>query len=139
MGRFETMSAAQEILVAYGVVIIAYGFVLGIPLARERALAPEASRHLVGRHVASIMQGPVHLGLAYAFGVSGFDSGVATTAAVLVVAGSALETIGGTVNWLGRVGDQFAEKSLGYWVSSASGPPAIVGIAIAAVGVLTEM
>lgn len=133
------VSTAEQILVVYGILIIGYGFVLGIPIARARSAAPEASRHLVNRHVASIMQGPIHLGLAYAFAASGFDSWMATTAAVLVVAGSAAETLGGTANWLAGTGDQFAEKSLGYWLSAASGPPAIAGIAIAAVGVLSEM
>ncbi|MCZ7528840.1 MAG: hypothetical protein M5U14_22175 [Acidimicrobiia bacterium] len=133
------MSTAQQVLVAYGVLIIGYGFILGIPLARERAVAAEASAHLVGRHVASIMQGPVCLGLAYAFGVTGFESGLATAAAVLVVAGAAVETVGGTVNWLTRTGDQFAERSLGYRFSAASGPVAVIGIVVATAGVLVGM
>ena len=61
---------------------------------------------------------------------------MATTAAILIVVGSALEATGGTLNWLQATGDQFAEKSLGYRINSLSGPPAIVGAVAISVGVI---
>lgn len=133
------MSTAQQILVVYGVVIIAYGFVLGVPLAAARSKSPHASRHLVTTHLSALMQGPVCLGLAFAFGATTFTSTAATIAAVMVVAGLTLEALGGTANWLQSVTDQFAEKSLGFRLNSASGPVAIIGIAIAAVGVISGL
>jgi len=58
------MGTAQQILVVYGVVIIAYGLVLGVPLAAARSKAPHVSRHLVTTHLSAIMQGPVFAGAA---------------------------------------------------------------------------
>ena len=49
------------------------------------------------------------------------------------------EIAGGTVNWLSKTGDQFAEKSLGFRFNSLVGPPAIIGIVIIAVGVLRAL
>lgn len=48
------MTTAQRIVIVYGVASIAYGFVLGIPLSRERMGSPTASRHLVIAHLSSI-------------------------------------------------------------------------------------
>lgn len=56
------MSTAQQILVVYGVVIIAYGLVLGVPLVAARSKALHVSRHLVTAHLSAIMQGPVFAG-----------------------------------------------------------------------------
>lgn len=130
------MTTAQNILVVYGVVILTYGFMLGIPLAAVRTRQPQASRHLVTTHLSGIIQGGVALGLAFAAGFADLTPWLATTAAVLIVAGSALEAAGGTINWLQATGDQFAEKSLGFRVNTLSGPPAIIGAAIVTIGVI---
>ena len=58
------MTTAQNILLVYGVIILTYGFVLGIPLAAVRSRQPQASRHLVTTHLSGIIQGGVSLGLA---------------------------------------------------------------------------
>lgn len=111
-------------------------FVLGIPLAAVRMGRPQASRHLVTTHLSGIMQGGVHLGLAFAIGAADLGAGLATTAATFLVVGSALETLGGTINWLLDTGDQFAEKSVGLWFNSLSSPPIVVGMVIIAIGVI---
>lgn len=130
------MTTAQDVFLVYGVVILTYGLVLGIPLAAARMKAPQASRHLVTTHLSAIIQGAVHLGLAFAIGAADLSGGWATAAASLVVAGSALEVAGGTVNWLTNTGDQFAEKSLGFRLNSLVGPPAVIGMLIIAIGVI---
>lgn len=130
------MTTAQNILLVYGVVILTYAFGLGIPLASVRQANPQASRHLVTTHLSGIMQGGVHLGLAFALGAADLGSGLATTAAALLVVGSALETLGGTMNWLQGTGDQFAEKSVGLRFNSLSSPPILIGMVIIAVGVI---
>lgn len=130
------MTTAQNILLVYGVVILTYAFALGIPLAAVRMGHPQASRHLVTTHLSGIMQGGLHLGLAFALGTANLDAGLATTAAVLLVVGSTLETMGGTLNWLQATGDQFAEKSLGLRFNSLSSPPILIGMSIIAVGVI---
>ncbi len=123
----------------YGVVVLVYGFVLGIPLAGSRLKTPQASRHLVNTHLSAIIQGAVHLGLAFAVGIADLGTGWAVAAAWLIVAGSSFEIVGGTINWLSGTEDQFAEKSLGFRFNSFVGAPAIVGTMIVVVGVLRAL
>jgi hypothetical protein len=133
------MSTATRVLLAYGVLVASYGMVLGVPLARIRSTTPEAPRHLVTTHLSALMQGPVALGLAFAVAVTDFDAGWATVVAVILVVGLALEAVGGTLNWLRGTGDQFAERSPGFFANALSGPLAIVGVLGITVGVLTNL
>ena len=129
-------TTAQNIVVTYGVLILAWGFILGIPLAAARGKAVQAPRYLVTSHIAALMQGAMHLGLFVAFGVADLSSGVATTAAWLLVVGSFLEALGGALNWLAGSTDQFADKKAGLMANSLSSPPALIGIVIVVIGVL---
>lgn len=133
------MSTAQKLLVGYGVVVLAYGFLLGVPLAAARMKTPAASRHLVTTHLSGLMQGPIHFGFAFALGAVSFDSGLATAAAALVVAGSLAEIAGGTTNWLQGTGDQFSERSIGFRINSLTGLLAVPGALIIAIGVLARL
>lgn len=133
------MTAAHSIFVVYGVVVLAYGFLLGVPLAASRMKALQAPKHLVTTHLSPIIQGAVHLGLASAVGLADLATGWAVAAAWLIVVGSGFELVGGTINWLSGTGDQFAEKSLGFRFNSLVGPPAIVGITIVSPGVVQAL
>ena len=133
------MSTAQSILVGYGMLVLLYGFLLGIPLAVVRSSTPQASRHLVAAHLSGLMQGPVALGCAFAIGAVSFDSTWATAAACLLVAGLIAETAGGTLNWLQGTGDQFAEKSVGFRINALTGVLAIPGLGILAVAVIGRL
>jgi len=66
------------------------------------------------------MHGGVLLGVAFAIGAAELTSTAGTVAAVLLAVGGALEVLGGTANWIGRVGDQFAARWLGYRRSTVS-------------------
>lgn len=133
------VSTAGRILVGYGTVVIGYGLVLGVALAKVRSAAPQAPRHLVTTHLSALMQGPVALGLAFGAAAVGFDSGVATAGAAILVVGLGLEALGGTLNWLRHTGDQFAERSAGYVANAASAPASIVGGAMLIVGTLASL
>ncbi len=133
------MSTAQKLLVGYGLIALTYGFVLGVPLAAARMKAPTASRHLVNAHLSGLMQGPIHLALAFAIGAVSFDSNLAVLAAVLVIAGSLAESVGGTVNWLQGTGDQFAERSLGFRMNALAGPLIVPGAAIITIAVIAKL
>ena len=133
------MTTAQSIFVVYGVAVLAYGFVLGVPLAAARMKLPQVPRHLVTTHLSAIIQGAVHLALAFVAGIVDLEAGWANAAAGFIVAASVFEIVGGTANWLSGTGDQFAEKSLGFRFNSLVGPPAIIGIVIIAVGVLRAL
>lgn len=133
------MTNAQQLFVAYGVIAITYGVLLGSVLAAVRASSPEAPKHLVTTHLEGLMQGPMHLGLAFAVGVTGFDSGAATVAAVLLVVGSGLNLLGNLTNWLMKTGDQFAERSPGFLLNAGSGPLITVGTLMISIGVLANL
>lgn len=135
-GDVET---AQKILVVYGTLSLSFGFALGIALTSVRMRRPEASRHLTVAHLSAIIQGAVHLGLSVALGFAEITAWLETAAALLLVTGSALFVLGATLDWLQRVGDHFAERSLGWKLLAASGPAHISGIAIVAAGVLAAV
>ena len=131
------MDTAQEILIVYGTLSITYGMFLGLPLTKARMTSPHAPRHLVVTHLSALMQGPVHLGLALALAMSTLTPWLETTAAVLLVCGSSLFVAGTTLNWRQKIGDHFAERSLGWWLLSASGGPHLVGASLVLVGVVS--
>ncbi len=130
------MSTAEKLLLTYGVLILLYGFALGIPFAAARQKASHAPRHLVSSHIGNMLQGAASLGLAFAIGFADLPSGVATTAALLFVGGAALNAIAETLNWRQGVTDQFAQRTLGFKLNTVSGPLVVIGAAIIAVGVV---
>ena len=130
------MTRAQEIVIVYGVVSLAYGFALGIPLSRERMAAPIASRHLVIAHLSAILQGAMYLGLAAAFSMSTLTPSLETSAAVLLVCGSVSFVAGATLNWRQQVGDHFAQRSLGWRCFALSSVGHLVGMTHVLAGVV---
>src|SRR5918999_5484377 len=102
------METAAKILLVYGTVSLAVGFLLGIPLSQVRSRLPEAPRHLVTAHLSAIIQGAVHLGLSVAVAFSSLTPWLETTAAGLLAAGSALFVAGAITNWRQGIGDHFA-------------------------------
>ena len=129
------MSTAQRVLLVYGTLSITYGMTLGLPLSSIRMSHPAGPRHLVTAHLSALMQGAMHLGLAVAFGFATFTPWVLTASAIAIVCGSALFVAGVTANWLMNVGDHFAERSLGWYLLSASGPLHLVGALVILAGV----
>lgn len=132
------MSTAQRVLIGYGTIILVVGFGLGTVLGMVRMKAPVA-RNLATAHVETLMQSALHLALAFVVGAVAFDNGTATTGAWLLVIGSAMQALGATANWINGVGDQFAERSLGFYVNSAATLIALPGLAITGYGILTRL
>lgn len=132
------MSSAQRIFIAYGTAILIVGFGLGTVLGMVRLKMP-AVRNLATAHVETLMQAAMHFTLAFAVGAVGFQSGAATLGAWLLVASSGAQALGVVSNWVLEVGDQFAERSVGFYVNSASTVAALPGLAIIAYGVLTRL
>ena len=98
--------------------------------------APAAPRHVVTAHLAAIIQGAVHLGLTTAVGLATLPAWVEVLGALLLVSGSALFVAGATLNWLQRVGDHFAARSVGWRLLWGSGPLHLTGLAVVVVGVV---
>jgi hypothetical protein len=130
------METAAKVLTIYGVLSLAYGFVLGLPLSTVRMGAAQAPRHLVTAHLAAIIQGAVHLGLTVAVALATLPEWVEVLGALLLVGGSFLFVSGSTLNWLQKVGDHFAERSLGWRLLATSAPLHLAGIAIFVGGVV---
>ena len=132
------MSTTQRIFIGYGTIILVVGFGLGSILGLLRMKAP-AVRSLASAHVETLMQAAMHLGLAFAVGAVGFNSSAARVGAWLLVISSAMQAIGVTTNWIGGVKDQFAERSVGFFLNSASTFLAMPGIAIVAYGIISRL
>ena len=133
------METAGKILVVYGAVSLAVGFLLGLPLSQARNQAPEAPRHLVTAHLSAVIQGAVHLGLSVAVAFSSLAAWLETTAAGLLVAGSALFVAGAVANWRQGIGDHFAVRSFGWKLLATSSAGHLPGMAIVLIGVLTAL
>ena len=129
------METAAKVLVVGGVLNLAYGAITGLVLTSVRSRSPEAPRYLTLAHVGPLMQGPMLLGLAVATGLSSLAAGVETTAAWLLVAGSAGIAGGDTLHWLSKTGDAFAERPIGFFSQAAGGVATSFGIAILLIGV----
>lgn len=132
------MSTAQQILIGYGMGVLLLGFVLGMALGAARSKNPSA-RNLAMAHVETLMQGAMILGVAYAVGAVAFDSTAATWGAILLAVGAAMQAAGVTLNWVTKTGDQFAEKSPGFMLNSASTFIAVPGLVILAFGVFSNL
>jgi len=132
------MSTAQRLFIAYGTTVLVLGFGLGAVLGVVRMKAP-AVRNLATAHVETLMQAAMHLALAFAVGAVGFGSDAATAGAWLLVAASAMQALGVTINWITDVGDQFAERSPGFYLNSLSTFAALPGLAIIGHGILSRL
>lgn len=133
------MDNTTQILIVGGMSILAFGFLLGIPMAVARGKAPQAPRYLFAAHLAAIIQGGLLLALTIAVGFSTLSSGAETIAASLLVGGMGLFDLGLALNWLQGVEDAFGEKSLGNKVSSVGVPLVLVGTGIVFYGVVAAL
>src|SRR5262245_13747200 len=132
------MITAQNWFVGYGGVVLLVALLLGTVLGTLRMRSP-AIRTLTAAHVETLLQAPMHLGLAFAIGAVGFDSTAATWAAVLLVIGSAMQASGATLNWLTNTEDQFARRSIGWRLNSSSTFVMWPGAVVVAWGILGRL
>ena len=132
------MSTAQQLFIGYAVSVLVVGFALGTILGALRMKAP-AAHNLARAHVETLMQAALYLGLAFAVGGVGFRSAAATWGAALLVVGSAMQTVGVTLNWITKTGDQFAERSPGFKLNSLATFLLVPGVVIIAFGILTRL
>lgn len=119
--------------------MLAFGLLLGIPMAVARGKSPRAPRYLLAAHLAAIIQGGLLLALTIAVGFSTLSAGMETTAAALLVGGVALFDLGLALNWLEGVQDAFGEGSLGNKISAAGTPLVLAGTGIVFYGVMVAL
>ncbi len=133
------MDYTNQILVVGGMSILAFGFLLGIPMTMARDKAPRAPRYLVAAHLAAIIQGGLLLALTIAAGFSTLSTTAETIAASLLVVGVTLFDLGLALNWLQGVEDAFGERSLGHKVSSVGVPLVLAGASVVFYGVVAAL
>ncbi len=97
------MDIATRILVVGGMSVLAFGLLLGIPMAVARSKSPRAPRYLFAAHLAAIIQGGLLLALTIAVDFADLSSGAETAAASLLVGGVVLFDLGLAFNWVQRV------------------------------------
>lgn len=133
------MNSATQILIVSGLILLMYGFLLGIPMALAREKASRAPRYLIAAHLAALIQGGMLLALTIAIDFSALSSWIETVIATIFACGVALFDLGLTLNWLQSIEDAFAERSLGYKISSAGTPLVLISAGVLLYGVLTAL
>ena len=134
------ITVADKVLIAGGVLNLAYGTLLGYPIVVIRAKgAPATPRYLLAAHVGALLHAAILLGLVWAARLSTLGPGWLDTAAWLVVVSSALIAAKDTLNWLTGVQDEFSEKANTAPLAALGAVTEPIGIGIFLVGVLTAL
>ena len=134
------ITAADKVLIAGGVLNLAYGTLLGYPIVVNRVKgAPATPRYLLAAHVGTLLQAAILLGLVWAARLSTLGPGWLDTAAWLVVVSSAVIAAKDTLNWLTGVQDEFSEKAKTVPLAALAALTTTIGIGIFVVGVLTAL
>ena len=134
-------TAAEKVLIAGGVLSLAYGVLLGYPITVIRVKgAPATPKYLMAAHLSTLLHAAVLLGLVWAARLSTLGPGWQDVAAWLVVISPALIATKDTVNWLTGVQDEFSEKpKYAAPLAGLAGLAETIGIGIFLVGVLTAL
>jgi len=134
------ITAAEKVLIAGGVLNLAYGTLLGYPIVVIRAKgAPATPRYLLAAHVGALLHAAILLGLVRAARLSTLGPGWLDTAAWLVVVSSAVIAAKDTLNWLTGVQDEFSEKAKTAPLAGLGAVTEPIGTGIFLVGVLTAL
>src|SRR2546423_12479246 len=106
-----TITVTEKVLIAGGVLNLAYGVLLGYPITVIRAKgAPATPRYLMATHISTLLHAAVLLGLAWAARLSALGPGWHDVAAWLLVVSSALIAAKDTLNWLTGVRTSSAKR-----------------------------
>jgi hypothetical protein len=130
---FDTASKVL-ILGGLGSLLASFGF--AYTLAQARLSDPMADRSLILRvHVVTLWEGFMLLGLVFAVQLSDLTSGWETSAAALLVAAAALQTISNAMAWRAGNTNLFAPpRGLTYKLATANAILASIGLVILILG-----
>ena len=130
--------AAAKILIIGGLGSLLFSFVMAFRLALARQADPAADHHLLLQvHVNALWQGFMLLGLVWAVALSDLSSGLETTAALLVVAGTTLSNAATALAWRQNKTNLF-EPPLGmtFQLARTNAILAFTGLVILVIGAL---
>ena len=134
------ISVAEKVLIAGGMLNLAYGVLLGYAITVIRVKgAPATPRYLMAAHISTLLHAAVLFGLVWAARLSTLGPGWQDVAAWLVVVSSALIAAKDTANWLTGVKDEFSDKARTAPLAMLAAPAETVGVGILLVGVLTAL
>lgn len=134
------ITVAEKVLIAGGVLNLAYGALLGYAIVVIRVKgAPATPRYLMAAHLSTLLHAAVLLGLVWAARLSTLGPGWLDVAAWLVVVSSALVAAKDTLNWLTGVRDEFSEKAKTVLLAGLAALGEPLGIGIFVVGVLAAL
>jgi hypothetical protein len=131
------ITVAEKVLIAGGVLNLAYGALLGYAIVVNRVKgAPATPKYLMATHIGTLLHAAVLLGLVWAARLSALGPGWLDVAAWLVVVSSTLVAAKDTVNWLAGVQDEFTEKAKTTLLGGLAALGEPIGIGIFVVGVV---
>src|SRR3989442_1492240 len=130
------METAAKILVLAALISLVVSFVLGYILSNSRLTVPEKKQYyLTLAHRNALFESFMMLGLVFAVQLSRSRESVKVIAVLLVVAAAVLQVGSGIVAWLQGTRDEFAQRSLSFYLATANAILVTVGIGILLYGV----
>ncbi len=134
------MESAEKILIAGGMLNLAYGYLSGLFFASAREKAEHAHRYLVMAHVGPFMQGTMLIALVFAVRLSALSAALESAAAVALVVSAFAIAAKDTVNWLQGVNDEFADRpAVPRLLGLVGAPVGVAGFLVLLVGVLRAL
>ena len=129
---------AAKILIIGGLASLLFAFIMGFVLSRFRLADPMADQtRLLQVHVVSLWEGFMLLGLVWVVALSDLSSGWETLAALLLIAGGALQLASNFLAWRKRMENLFAPPlGLVYVLAAANATLATIGLVILTIGSL---
>ena len=126
---------AATLLIMGGLASLLFSFAMAFRLALARMADPEADHHLLlGVHVVSLWEGFMLLGLVWAVVLSDLPKGWETTAALLLIAGGALQLISNTMAWRENNTNLFATRGMTFQLARINAMLQLAGLVILIVG-----
>jgi hypothetical protein len=130
------MSAASKVLIVAGVLNLAAAFVVGFILSVQRLKEPDRpGGYLLQSHRVMLWESFMLLGLAYGVTLARLPSGWKLAGAILLVASAFFQDLSSVLNWLQDVRDEFAQRSLGFYMAVINAVLATAGLVILGVGI----
>lgn len=132
---------AAKILVIGGLFSLVFAFIMGFVLSRVRLKDHTVEQtRLLGVHVVALWEGFMLLGLVWAVALSNLSSGVETLAAVLLVAGGALQLASNFLAWAKGLVDLFAPpRGIVYVLAATNAALAFTGLLILVFGAVKAL
>ena len=129
---------AAKILILAGLASLLFAFIMGFVLSQVRLKDPMVDQSkLMQVHIVALWEGFMLLGLVWAVALSDLSSGWETVAALLLLAGGALQLLGNFLGWKLKIENLFAPpRGFVYKVAAANAVLQTAGLLILVIGAI---